>query len=120
MELEGTSFAKFLGYKRRSKMPAIESPIKKREYISLSDTKTSHTFSSNEKEMDIDSTDGDSLFIKLDNGDYSLDYGKIQKNNNFIYPEALSVKKDDNAFKFWKYIDYLKYFNEKGGKNNYD
>ncbi len=118
MELEGTSFAKFLGYKRRSKMPPLESPVKKREYLSLSETKTNHTFSSTDKEMDIDSADGDSLFIKLDNGDYELDNSKIPKNNSFIFPEILSKQKDDDAFKFWNYFDYLKYFTEKGGINN--
>ena len=34
MEVEGTSFVKFLGFKRKSKMPIIESPTKKKEFMS--------------------------------------------------------------------------------------
>ena len=112
MEEAETSIIKFLGFKRRSRMFEHNFKRAKREYLSPSQDKTEYTFSFIENEMEIDNTDSDSLIIKLDNGDYTLNYSKIPKNNNFIIPERLKERKDDNIFKGWRYIDFIIYFRD--------
>ena len=119
MESPGASLVKFLGYKRKSKTHLIESP-KKKECISLCEESTQHTFSSNENEMEIDIVDGDSPLIKLENGDFSLNYAKIPKNNKFIIPDYLKGKEEIDIFKGWKYIDFIKYFRDQCYSGYYD
>ena len=120
MEVVGTSFVKFLGYKRRSKMPDIETPKIKKEPILISELITQHTYSSFENEMEIDSVDGDSLFIQLENGDYTLNYGKIPKNNSFIIPDYLKERENRDIFIGWKYIDFIIYFRDQCDTRYYD
>ena len=120
MEVLGTSFVKFLGYKRRSKMPDIETPKIKKEPILISELITQHTYSSFENEMEIDSVDGDSLFIQLENGDYTLNYGKIPKNNSFIIPDYLKGRENRDIFIGWKYIDFIIYFRDQCDTRYYD
>ncbi len=120
MEVVGTSFVKFLGYKRRSKMPDIETPKIKKEPILISELITQHTYSSFENEMEIDSVDGDSLFIQLENGDYTLNYGKIPKNNSFIIPDYLKERENRDIFIGWKYIDFIVYFRDQCDTRYYD
>ena len=120
MEVVGTSFVKFLGYKRRSKMPDIETPKIKKESILISELITQHTYSSFENEMEIDSVDGDSLFIQLENGDYTLNYGKIPKNNSFIIPDYLKERENRDIFIGWKYIDFIIYFRDQCDTRYYD
>ena len=109
MEITGTSFAKFLGYKRRIKFPENESKNKKiREPISISENITHHTDYSNE--MDLDSIDGDSLFIPLGNGDYSLNFDKIPRNSVFIIPDYIKRNEKNDAYKGWTYWDFVNYF----------
>ena len=120
MEAQGTSLAKFLGYKRKSKKPIMEAPIKmKKEYCPSSED-TQHTFFSVYNEMELDSVDNDSLFIQLENGDYSLNYSRIPKNNSFIIPEYLKEKEDVDIFKSWKYIDFINYFRDQCYSKYYD
>ena len=120
MEVIGTSLVKFLGYKRKSKMPIIESPIKKKEWFSISQDATQHTFSSVESEMEIDFSEGDSLFIELGNGDYILNYSQIQKNNSFKIPNYIKGQEDADIFKGWKYIDFINYFRDQCNTKYYD
>ena len=120
MEVVGTSFVKFLGYKRRSKMPDIETPKIKKESILISELITQHTYSSFENEMEIDSVDGDSLFIQVENGDYTLNYGKIPKNNSFIIPDYLKERENRDIFIGWKYIDFIIYFRDQCDTRYYD
>ena len=120
MDVADSSFVHFLGYKRRSKKPLLETPKIKRECVLMSDQKTQHTFSSYDHEMDIDSFDGDSLFILLDNGDYTLNYGKIQKNDTFIIPDYLKERENKDIFKGWKYIDFIIYFRDQCDTRYYD
>ena len=119
MEAIGTSLVKFLGFKRKSKMPIIESPTKKKEFMSISQDVTQHTFSS-ESEMEIDILDGDSLFIALENGDYTLNYSQIQKNYTFKIPDYLQGKENVDIFKGWKYIDFIIYFRDQINTTYYD
>ena len=121
MKIAGTSLIKFLGYKRRNKKSEMDSPKRKSESLSLSEVRTQHTFSGSENEMDIDSSDGESLIFQLPNGDYSLNYSKIIKNNTFIIPEHLKERKDNvDIFKGWKYIDFVKYFRDQCDTTYYD
>ena len=122
MEVEGTSFVKFLGYKRKSKRSyEYETPVKKRVCISLSDIKTQNTSSSTENEMEIDNINDDSPLIQLNNGDYALNYEKIPKNNTFIIPDYLfEGKNDSDCFKGWKYIDFINYFRDQIDTTYYD
>ena len=120
MEVPGTSFVKFLGYKRRSKMHEIEGPKIRKECFLLSELTTQNTYSSAENEMEIDSVDGDSLFIQLENGDYSLNSGKIPKNNSFIIPDYLKENNNSDIFKGWKYIDFIYYFRDQCDTRYYD
>ena len=119
MKSPGTSLVKFLGYKRKSNAHLIESP-KKKECISLSEDSTQHTLSSYENEMEIDIVVGESPLIQLENGDYSLNYAKIQKNINFIIPDYLKGKEEIDIFKGWKYIDFIKYFRDQCYSGYYD
>ena len=112
MEDQGASVAKFLGYKRKNEKPIIETPIKKKKEYCPSSEDTKYTFSSVENEMDLDSVDNDSLFILLENGDYSLNYHKFPKNNSFILPCYLKEKEDDGIFKNWNYYDFIIYFRD--------
>ncbi len=121
MDAQGTSFVTFLGYKRKSNKPLIETPQKKKkEYYSLSEDVTQHSYSSTENEMELDSADGDSFLISLENGDYSLNYSKIPKNNAFIIPDYLKEKEDVDFFKGWKYIDFINYFRDQCDTKYYD
>ena len=120
MESAGTSLIKFLGYKRKNKMHLIEESPKKKECISLSEDSTQHTFSSIENDMEIDIVDGYSPLVQLENGDYSLDYAKIPRNNIFIIPDYLKVKEGSDIFKGWKYIDFIKYFRDQCYSGYYD
>ena len=120
MQVAGTSFIKFLGYKRRSTMFELESKRTKRECLSMSEDKTEHTLSYAENEMEIDSADCESLFIQLSNGDYTLNCAKIPKNNTFIIPEHLKERKDDNTYKGWRYIDFIVYLGEPWYTRYYD
>ena len=120
MEVQGTSLAKFLGYKRKSKRPIMETPIKmKKEYYPSSED-TQHTFFSVYNEIEFDTVDNDSLFIQLENGDYSLNYSRIPKNNSFIIPEYLKEKEDVDIFRYWKYIDFINYFRDQCYTKYYD
>ena len=123
MEAQEVSLVKFLGYKRKSKRPIIETPIKiKKEYCPSSDSseETQHTFFSVYNEIEFDGADNDSLFIQLENGDYSLNYSRIPKNNSFIIPEYLKEKEDVDIFKSWKYIDFINYFRDQCYSKYYD
>ena len=121
MEVSGTSFVKFLGYKRKNKKSFdYETPIKKRLCVSLFEAKTQNTSSSTENEMEIDSIKEDSLFIQLNNGDYFLNNEKIPKNNTFIIPDYLEDKNDSDYFKGWKYIDFIVYFRDQLDTAYYD
>ena len=122
MKVAGTSLIKFLGYKRRNKKSEADTSKRKRksESLSLSDVKTQHTFSGSENDMDLDSNDGDSPIFQLPNGDYSLNYSKIIKNNTFIIPDQLKEKEDNDIFKGWKYIDFVKYFRDQCDTSYYE
>ena len=58
--------------------------------------------------------------LQLENGDYSLDYTKIPRNNIFIIPDYLKVKEGSDIFKGWKYIDFIKYFRDQCYSGYYD
>ena len=120
MEAQGASLAKFLGYKRKSEKPIMETPIKMKKEYCPSSADTKYTFSSVENEMELDSVDNDSIFIQLENGDYSLNYFKFPKNNSFIIPGYLKEKEDDDIFKNWKYYDFIIYFRDVCHSNYYD
>ena len=120
MKVAGTSFVKFLGFKRRSKMSEIGTPKRKSESLSLSEIKTQHTFTGSENEMDIESTDGDSIINRLPNGDYTLNYSKIQKNNVFIIPDYLKERECVDIFYGWRYIDFVHYFRDQCFTAYYD
>ena len=120
MEAQEVSLVKFLGYKRKSKKPIMETPIKmKKEYCPSSED-TQHTFFSVYNEIEFDGADNDSLFIQLENGDYSLNYSRIPINNSFIIPEYLKEKEDVDIFKSWKYIDFINYFRDQCYSKYYD
>ena len=120
MEDQGTSLAKFLGYKRKSEKPIIETPVKKKREYCPSSEDTRYTFSSVGNEMELDSVDNDSLFIQLENGDYTLNYGKIPKNNSFIIPDYLKERDNRDIFIGWKYIDFIIYFRDQCDTRYYD
>ena len=119
MESGAKSFVKFLGYKRKNKMHLIESP-KEKKCNSLSEEMTQHSFSPNENEMEIDFVYVENPLIQLENGDYSLNYAKIPKNNNFIIPDYLKGKEETDFFKGWKYMDFIKYFRDQCYSGYYD
>ena len=112
MKVAGTSLIKFLGFKRKSDILDLETKRTKRECLSSFDSKTTYSVSHEENEMEVDSSDGDSLFIQLNNGDYSLNYDKIPKNNSFIIPEHLKERRDYDIFRGWRYIDFIIYFRD--------
>ena len=121
MEVLGESLAKFLGYKRKSKKPIMETPIKKKKkYCCPLSEETQYTYSSVENEMELDIADGDSLFVQLENGDYFLNYSRIPKNNSFTIPDYLKKKEDADIFKGWKYIDFINYFRDQFNTKYYD
>ena len=119
MKVAGTSFIKFLGFKRKSDILDLETKRTKRGCLFSFDSKTAYTVSQEENEMEVDISDVDSLFIQLSNGDYSLNYDKIPKNNSFIIPEHLKERRDD-TFKGWRYIDFIIYFRDQCYSKYYD
>ena len=120
MKVAGTSLIKFLGFKRKSDILDLETKRTKRECLSSFDSKTTYSVSHEENEMEVDSSDGDSLFIQLNNGDYSLNYDKIPKNNSFIIPEHLKERRDYDTFRGWRYIDFIIYFRDQCYSKYYD
>ena len=120
MKVAGTSLIKFLGFKRKSDILDLETKRTKRECLSSFDSKTAYSVSQEENEMEVDSSDGDSLFIQLNNGDYSLNYDKIPKNNSFIIPEHLKERRDYDIFRGWRYIDFIIYFRDQCYSKYYD
>ncbi len=53
-----------------------------------------------------------SLFIPIGNGQYILDYDKIEKNTNLILPKSFYENQDKSSYNNWSCTDFKKYFKE--------
>ena len=103
----------FLGLKRKPVQIFTLEELKDMEQ------KTNDEYENSDHEMIIE--DGDfskfiisqSLFIPIGNGQYILDYEKIQKNTNLILPNDGI---EDNVFNNWSYTDFRNYFKNADSK----
>ena len=101
-----------LGHKRK--------PIQifRLEDIQAMEQKTNNDYENSEKEMFIEDSNfnkivvSQSLFIPIGNGQYILDYEKIQKNTNLILPKSFYENKNENSYNNWSCSDFRNYFNK--------
>ena len=101
----------FLGLKRK--------PVQIFTYEELQamDQKTNDDYENSDHEMMVE--DGDffktiikqSLFIPIGNGQYILDYEKIEKNPNLILPKYFGSQNNE-LYNKWSYTDFRNYFKE--------
>ena len=88
------------------------------EDIQAMEQKTNDEYENSEQEMIVEETNfninilNQSLFIPIGNGQYILDYEKIQKNTNLILPKSLYENSDSNYYKNWSCSDFKKYFKD--------
>ena len=102
----------FLGLKRKPVQ------IFTLEDIQAMEQKTNDDYENSDAEMLIE--DGNfnkivlnqSLFIPIGNGQYILDYDKIQKNTNLILPKSFYENQNPNLYDNWSYSDFKNYFKE--------
>ena len=88
------------------------------EDIQAMEQKTNDEYENSDAEMFIE--DGNlnkipinqSLFIPIGNGQYILDYEKIQKNTNLILPKSFYENQNPNLYDNWSYRDCKNYFKE--------
>ena len=105
----------FLGLKRK--------PVQIFTYEELQamEQKTNDDYENSDNEMMVE--DGDffkmiikqSLFIPIGNGQYILDYEKIEKNPNLILPKYFGSQNND-LYNKWSYTDFRNYFKETDSK----
>ena len=114
-ELDKLKTKVFLGLKRKPVQ------IFTLEDIQTMEQKTNDEYENSENEMIIEDIGffktiiSQSLFIHIGNGQYILDYEKIQKNPNLILPKSFGNINDD-VFNNWSYTDFRNYFKEKDSK----
>ena len=105
----------FLGLKRKPVQIFTLEELKDMEQ------KTNDEYENSDNDMFIEDTDffkkiiNQSLFIHIGNGQYILDYEKIQKNTNLILPKYLGNQSND-TFNKWSYKDFRNYFKEADSK----
>ena len=103
----------FLGLKRK---PVQTFTL---EDIQAMEQKTNDEYENSDNEMFVEDSDflktiiKHSLFIHIGNGQYILDYEKIQKNTNLILPNDGI---EDNVFNNWSYTDFRNYFKNADSK----
>ena len=114
-ELEKYKEKLFLGLKRKPVQ------IFTLEELQAMEQKTNDEYENSDNEMFIEDADffktiiSQSLFIHIGNGQYILDYEKIQKNPNLILPKSF-VNINNDVFNNWSYTDFRNYFKEKDSK----
>ena len=104
----------FLGHKRKPVQ------IFTLEDIQSMEQKTNDEYENSDHEMIIE--DGDfskfiisqSLFIPIGNGQYILDYEKIQKNTNLILPKSFYENENASRYNNWSYTDFRNYAKDYG------
>ena len=88
------------------------------EDIQAMEQKTNDEYENSDQEMLIEDSDfnkiiiSQSLFIPIGNGQYILDYEKIQKNNNLILPKSFYENHNGNSYNNWSCSDFRNYFNK--------
>ena len=88
------------------------------EDIQAMEQKTNDEYENSDQEMFIEDMHfnkniiNQSLFIPIGNGQYILDYSKIQKNSNLILPKSFYENNNINAYNNWSYSDFKNYFKE--------
>ena len=103
----------FLGLKRKPVQIFTLEELKDMEQ------KTNDEYENSDNDMLIEDTDffkqivHQSLFIHIGNGQYILDYEKIQRNTNLILPNDGI---EDNVFNTWSYSDFRNYFKNADSK----
>ena len=114
-ELDKLKTKVFLGLKRKPVQ------IFTLEDIQTMEQKTNDEYENSENEMIIEDIGffktiiSQSLFIHIGNGQYILDYDKIQKNPNLILPKSFGNINSD-TFNNWSYTDFRNYFKDKDSK----
>ena len=114
-ELDKLKTKIFLGLKRKPVQ------IFSLEDIQAMEQKTNDEYENSETDMMLE--DGDffktivnqSLFIHIGNGQYILDYEKIEKNSNLILP-YMNTDNNNDMFDKWSYTDFRKYFKDTDSK----
>ena len=105
----------FLGLKRKPVQ------IFTLEELQAMEQKTNDEYDNSDNDMFVEDADffktiiHQSLFIHIGNGQYILDYDKIQKNPNLILPKSFGNINSD-AFNNWSYTDFRNYFKDKDSK----
>ena len=103
----------FLGHKRKA-FPLLFTL----EDIQVMEQKTNDEYENSEQEMAIEDSNfninikNKSLFIPIGNGQYILDYEKIQKNTNLILPKSFYENKSLSQYNNWNYNDCKNFFKE--------
>ena len=88
------------------------------EEMQAMEQKTNDEYENSEQEMIVEENNfninilNQSLFIPIGNGQYILDYEKIQKNTNLILPKSFYENSDSNYYKNWSCADFKKYFKD--------
>ncbi len=88
------------------------------EEIQAMEQKTNDEYENSDQEMCIEDSNFNktskyqSLFIHIGNGQYILDYDKIEKNTNLILPKSFYENQNKNLYNNWSYADFRKYYNE--------
>ena len=114
-ELEKYKEKIFLGLKRKPVQ------IFTLEDIQAMEQKTNDEYENSDNEMFVEEPDffktiiSQSLFIHIGNGQYILDYEKIQKNTNLILPKYFGNQNND-TFNKWSYSDFRNYFMQTDSK----
>ena len=102
----------FLGLKRKPVQ------IFTLEDIHAMEQKTNDDYENSDAEMFIEDnnfnkiTINQSLFIPIGNGQYILDYERIQKNTNLILPKSLYENQNSKSYNDWSYSDFKNYLKE--------
>ena len=110
-ELEKYKEKIFLGLKRK--------PVQIFTYEELQamEQKTNDEYETSDNEMIVEDDDffkkiiNQSLFVHIGNGQYILDYERIQKNPNLILPKSFGNLNDD-AYDKWSCSEFKNYFKE--------
>ena len=101
----------FLGLKRKPVQ------IFTLEDLQAMEQKTNDEYENSDNEMFIEDADffktiiSQSLFIHIGNGQYILDYEKIQKNPNIILPKSFCNLNND-VYNKWSCSEFKNYFKE--------
>ena len=87
------------------------------EEIMAMEVQTNDEYENSDAEMHVESSDFakpnklvQSLFIPIGNGEYILDYDKIEKNSNLIFPKSFYQNKNEDIYKGWNYRDFKNHF----------